>query len=166
MHINKIIFTFLSVIALGHFGLQARASVSFCNNALTFNIVDTKTWVEVTTVEGVKIEYKFEECNSSSVQNQVLLLLRFTNLTQDKLSLSWTTEIWRNNTCYNCHRLDNPEYTHTLVLNPGEIAQGSCDSKDNKSLYIFSSFVELSPGMTDQKLTDFKLNNLSVTIIK
>lgn len=123
-------------------------------------------WTEYTTFGEIKIDYKYEECNSSSVKNQILVLFRFTNLTSQKKNLSWTLEVYRNDECVNCSRIENPEYSHELTLEANEVVQGSCNSKENKALYVFGNFVKLSPGMSDQKLTGFKFINLQSSVVQ
>ena len=130
------------------------------------NIVRTDSWTEYTTFGGVKIEYKFQDCNSEKVKNQTLVLFKYTNETGKKLKLSWQLEVYRDGECYNCHRMDNPEYGHEIVLNPHETIAGDGTSFENDELYLFANFIKLSPGMSDQQLTNFKFINLHTEVVK
>ncbi len=124
-----------------------------------------KVWTEYQTFEGVKIEYKFTECTPDNGRAQILVLLRYTNTTQDKVELTWKSEKWRNNVCTNCNSTST-EHTRTLVLNPNEVIEGDGSSKRIKYNYIFGNFIKLVPGMNNQKLTDFKFQNISKKIIQ
>ncbi len=153
---------FIATISLGHNSL---ANSTFSPDDAE-KIAQNYTWTEYTTFGGIKIEYKFSECNSVNVKNQVLVLFRFSNLTTSKKSLSWTLKTYRDGDCSNCARLDNPEYSHELVLEPNQVVEGTCDSKANKALYVFGNFINLSPGMSETYLTNFKFINLNTTVVQ
>jgi len=119
-----------------------------------------KAWTEFKTFEGIKIEYKFKECTPDNGRAQNLVLFKYTNTTQDKVELSWKSEKWRNNICVNCNST-SVEHNRILVLDPNEVIESDGTSKRIKNRYIFGNFSKLVPGMTEQKLTDFKFQNLS-----
>jgi hypothetical protein len=119
-------------------------------------------WTEYTTVDGVKIEYKMKQCESDKMRPQNLVLFRYTNTTNQELTISWVTKVFRNGHCVNCNSLDSPEHAHTLTIPAGEVVEGDGASKENKEVYIFGNFINLIPGMTDQRLTDFELVDLTV----
>ena len=123
-----------------------------------------KTWTKHLTYEGVQIEYKYAPCSSDKVKNQVLVLFKFINTTSDKVVLSWNEERWVNDICTNCNNISSQENTQTITLNPQEILEGDCSTKEFKERYIFSNFIKLSPGMSKKRLTDFKFRNLSKKI--
>jgi hypothetical protein len=119
-------------------------------------------WTEYTTIDGVKIEYKMKECESDEMRAQNLLLFKFTNTTDQELTISWVTKEFRNGECWNCARLDNPESAHNVVLAPGETIEGDGTTKKNKEVYIFGNYIKQVPGMTEQTLTKFELLDLTV----
>lgn len=151
-----------SAILLLFFGLFYMTNGIGQSNGIQFS----KEWTEYSTVDGIKIEYKFQECNSNKVRNQVLVLFKFTNTTNTNKSISWVTKKWRDGNCSNCHRIDNPEYAHSLTIDANSSVEGDCQSKTNKALYIFSNFVKLSPGMSDSKLTNFELIDIQTQTLK
>ncbi|MEX1000474.1 MAG: hypothetical protein WDZ35_00010 [Crocinitomicaceae bacterium] len=128
-------------------------------------IAYSEDWKEYQQFDGIKVEYKFAECNNENVRNQVLVLFRFTNTTNEKRSISWMAKVWRNGKCVNADKVDDPEHNYSVTLSPGEVISGTTDSKANKSLYLFSNFIKLVPGMTNSKLTNFEFVNTSVTIL-
>ena len=127
---------------------------------------ESYNWKLFQNEKNLKIELRFEHCETIKVKNQVLTLFRFTNTSNERRTFTWASEVWRSGVCTNCNKLDNPEYFKTVTLNPGESIEGDCSSKENKSLYIFSHFVELYPGMNKQSLTGFHFVNLTSTIIQ
>lgn len=134
----------------------------FMSSALS-SFGQTSEWVEYTTVSGVTIEYKNAECNSGNFENQNLVLLRFTNSNSNAVTVDWFTEIHRNNTCRNCGAANNPENIHTISLEANETIAGDCgDETMIKNRYVFDHFIELVPGMSDTKLTQFELKNIHV----
>lgn len=148
--------------------LCAALSTSATANATTLNapIEISYEWTELFTRDGVKVEYKYQVCENATVSNQVLVLFRFTNTTNEIKSLSWSTKEFRNDICTNCHKIDRPEYERTVVLSPGEVLEGDGTSKLDNRVYIFSHFINLVPGMSDQKLTDFEFVNVNVQTLQ
>lgn len=119
-------------------------------------------WQTVLEQDGILIEYKVQECNNLNVRNQVLVLFRYTNTSNEIKTIKWSTKEFRDGECYNCERLDTPENMHSMTLSPGETIEGDGTSKMDKRVYLFSHFIELVPGMSDQRLTDFEFVQLNV----
>ncbi len=126
------------------------------------DIVLSEDWTEYTTLSGVKIEYRMKLCESETMRAQNLLLFRFTNTTDQEVTVSWRSKEFRNGECWNCANLYNEEYMQSLTLSAGQSIEGQGNSKEDKELYIFGNFVKLVPGMTDQSLTNFELVELTV----
>ena len=119
-------------------------------------------WTIYNTFDGVEVEYKYQECNSGAVKNQVLVLFRFSNNSPDHKTLSWTTKHYRAGECYNCANIDSHEYRHEISLSPGEIVEADGTSKEDDNIYLFSSFVNLAKGMPATKLTGFEFININI----
>lgn len=122
----------------------------------------SEDWTEYTTADGVKIEYKMTLCESEKMRAQNRLLFKFTNTTNQELTISWVTKEFRNGECWNCARLENSEYAHTLTLAPGQVLEADPTSVENNDLFIFGNFIKFVPGMTEQTLTNFEFVELSV----
>ena len=125
-------------------------------------------WTVYRELPAVKIEYKFEACDSHSdmgYNNTNVILLRFTNLTKNKIQVSWANELHFDGECVNCDKLEDPEYKNVLILKSKEVKEGDCFNRD-RTVTIAADFIKLYPGMSGTKLTDFSLANLEVTIIK
>ena len=129
------------------------------------DITPISTWTEYMSIEGVTVEYVFRECNSELVSNQTLVLFRYTNTTNQEVTLNWKLKTFRNNECSNCARLQNEEYSRSITLAPGEIFTGDCTSKIDKRGYVFSHFINKVPGMSDSKLTDFEFVDINVVTL-
>ena len=121
-----------------------------------------EAWTEYTTVNGVKIEYKMKQCQGEKMRAQNLLLFKFTNTTDQDLTISWVTQEFRNGECWNCERMYDGDFSHTMTIAAGETIEGDGTTKDNKEVYIFGNFIKLVPGMVDQTLTSFELVDLTV----
>jgi hypothetical protein len=121
-----------------------------------------KEWTEYTTIDGVKIEYKMKQCEGDKMRAQNLLLFKFTNTTDQELTISWVNQEFRNGECWNCERMYDGDFSHTLTLAAGETIEGDGTTKEVKQVYIFGNFIKLVPGMTEQSLTNFELVNLTV----
>ncbi|MDG1333906.1 MAG: hypothetical protein P8P74_16330 [Crocinitomicaceae bacterium] len=131
---------------------------------LTEGIEMPDEWTEYTTIDGVKIEYKMKQCggDDSKMRAQNLLLFKFTNTTDQELTISWVTQEFRNGECWNCEQMYDGDFNHTLTLAAGEVMEGDGTTKENKEVYIFGNFIKLIPGMLEQTLTNFELVDLTV----
>lgn len=125
-------------------------------------IVLSEDWTEYTTLNGVKIEYRMKQCEGENMRAQNLLLFKFTNTTNEELTVSWLSKEYRNGECWNCDRIENADFAHTLTLAPGEVLEGDGTSKDNKNVYVFGNYIKFVPGMLEQTLTDFEFAELTV----
>ena len=122
----------------------------------------SENWTEYTTIDGVKIEYKMKQCEGEKMRAQNLLLFKFTNTTDQELTISWVTKEFRNGECWNCDRMYEGDFSHSLTLVAGETIEGDGTSKDNKEVYVFGNFIKFVPGMLEQTLTNFELVDLTV----
>lgn len=119
-------------------------------------------WEIYETLDGVTIEYKMTLCEGENVRSQNNVLFRFTNATDREQTISWTTKVFRNGVCWNCERLDNPEYAREITLAPYQIIEGENGARYRDNFYIFGNFTHLVPGMTNQRLTSFELVDLNL----
>ena len=119
-------------------------------------------WTEYTTIDGVKIEYKMKRCEGEKMRAQNLLLFKFTNTTDQELTISWVTQEFRNGECWNCEKMYGGDYDHSLTLAAGETIEGDGTSTENKEVYVFGNFIKHVPGMLKQTLTNFELVDLTV----
>ena len=119
-------------------------------------------WELYTIFEDITVEYKYKECDSGSVKNQVLVLFKFTNTSDEHRALSWTVKHYRDGDCFNCANIDSHEYMHEIDLEPGQVIMGDGTSMADDNLYLFSSFIRLVKGMPTTKLTGFEFINVIV----
>ena len=151
---------------------EAARSFSKLSTDLESNLLDeiteTGEWTVYKEIPSVRIEYRFQECNSKEVMgyhNTNVVFFRFTNLTRKKIELTWISELYFNGECANCKNQDHPEYHRSLTLKPREVIEGNPDFRDD-NLSIPSNFIKKVEGMSDSKLTDFKFVNLEAKVIR
>lgn len=135
---------------------------SMAQETIHTSLVDLETthpenWENYLTTPNFTIDYRLESCDSNALSNQAVVLFRIANLSDRSQIISWNKQLWRNGACSNCHDLDSPEGVFKVNLLPHESIEGNCSSKDSKALYIFRNFIELTPGMSKQTLTGFRL---------
>ncbi len=135
-------------------------------DSVSYPIEVTNDWHIVSDTDGILIEYKVQECNNLHVKNQVLVLFRYTNTSTEIKTMTWATKEFRNGVCVNCDRLESSEMVHSLTLSPGEVLEGDGTSKMDKRVYLFSHFIDLVPGMSEQRLTNFELVNVVINTIQ
>ena len=146
-----ILLSLLFISALGCFSQQS----------IKEQIIESENiyWINYDTVDGIKIDYKFETCSRNN--NERWLVLRFTNLSLETKSITWNPIWYRDNDCVNCRNVEGREFNFTLTLDPKETVSGESCTADSR-LFLFSSFIEKHPGMDDKKLTSFQFINLII----
>jgi hypothetical protein len=142
--------------------LSNATTVSLFDPTYKIDVEPTEEWQEYTTIDDVRIEYKRKKCTPGTEREQNLILFRYTNLSNDVKTISWIVKMWRNDYCMNCNTTTNPEYAHSITLQPNEALEADGTSKTNKNIYIFDNFIKLVPGMQEQRLTNFELMDLNV----
>lgn len=140
----------------------AMSQSPFPSYAVTGGFELSDEWTEYISVEGIKIEYKMTQNESIEKRSQNLLLFKFSNTSDQALTLTWVTKEFRNGECSNCNRLDNPEYAHSKTFAPGQIFESDGSSHINNEMFIFGNFVKLVPGMTEQSLTGFEFVDIAI----
>ncbi len=139
-----------------------KASISVNSPMLMLVPEPSEEWQVYTTVNDVRIEFKRKTCTPIHDREQDLILFRYTNLSNEPKTISWSTKMWRNDVCVNCDRIENSENAFAINLAPYQVIEGDGSTKADKTVYIFDRFITLVPGMTDDRLTDFELINLIV----
>lgn len=160
---------FSLLVSMPNFG-NAKATYMTPNKSmLTTEVIRTNVWTSYATVDGIKIEYKFQDCDTKgldSFRNQTLVFLKFTNTTSNKLALTYQREVYMDNECANCNKIGSGEHTYTVKLDANQVIEGNCTTMTNHELFIFANFITLIDGMTETRLTDFKLINLKTSVWK
>lgn len=117
-------------------------------------------WHELTSDQGIIIDYKFQVCDQAGRQVGKYIL-KVENSTSIAKNVSFSTRQYQNGDCINCERIEREEYRTELTVDPNSIVEGVCGQNDRK-LEFFSHFIVMVPGMTGKHLTDLKITNLEV----
>ena len=123
---------------------------------------DVADWTIIEQINGVNISYKVEECNDAA--NGIykeLVFIQITNATSDKMKVSWSNDIWYDNTKAENRLLNySSENNVNLTLDAGETIAGSCIKRGGNNLVIHAKFL----NYTDKpQLTKIILNEITVT---
>lgn len=117
-------------------------------------------WILYVDNQDFLIEYKFTDCDPAKGFDFEGVLLKVTNLTTHKLSLSWHKILYYAGGCRTCDYPD--EYNYEISLDANESIEGDCASESGYNLKLFSKFIDQQYSQGD-KLTAFQLDKLIVT---
>ena len=160
---------FAMLVSLSN-AVSAKSIYMSPNVSLTANeIVRTDVWTEYMTVEGVKIEYRFADCEDSQhpyFRGQSVIFFQFTNLTSENIKMNWERESYYDNACTNCDKINSGEHSFAVDLKPKETISGDFDSFESTALYIFSNWIEATLGRTEITLTQFNFVNIQTKVWK
>jgi hypothetical protein len=147
---------------------ESKIDITRVRTTLYDQIARLTTWTIFKELSSVKIEYKFQECNSTVLggfKNLNMVFFKFTNRTSKNIEVSYMRELYFDGECSNCDKLDRDDNQFTVALGPNEVKEGNCDSQE-RGLSIPANFIKLVQGMSGTELTDFKLINLETKVIK
>ncbi len=120
--------------------------------------IDASSWTTYVETAKVKIEYIKVDCDPDSGMDYQGIMLRFTNLTNDEIDLTWHLDLFYDATCRTC---GFDEYDRTLTLTPNEVKEGDCNVKTNRTLDLFVKFTDAAYSK-GAELTSFALTNMTV----
>lgn len=119
----------------------------------------SEEWEEYYSDKKIKIEYNYIICDFSSTASQELIVFKFTNLSEENITLNYITKIWMNNTEVNTEQnLD--EFRKTIRLEGNEIITTNCENKWNE-YNLFSAFIDNETKERYAYLTKFVFHNLT-----
>ena len=151
-----IIISFFSSLFCPTFSQDKMISI----NSLGKQTVYSDVWTNLVTNTGFKIDYKLSKCDPEIGFDQELILLKISNLSSEKATISWHSILYYNGICKTCDYPD--EYTFSVVMNPDEVVEGICGIYENSSLQIFSKFLD-DRYTGGSRLSDFRLKDCKIT---
>lgn len=117
----------------------------------------TDTWTVFHETADFKIEVKRSDCHfPQDGLHQQWALLRYTNKTNQGITLHFQEELFYNEICKTCKI---QEYAYQLALAPQQVLEASCDLATPKTQKVFIRFLDL-PNPT--QLTAFRFSKLTV----
>ena len=97
---------------------------------------------------------------SSTTTSTEIVILRFTNLSEEKITLNYETEIWHDSIKINTEQ-NADEFRKTINLNSNQIITTNCDNQWNEHA-IFSAFIHNKTSEKYASLTKFELTNITI----
>ncbi|MCB0410267.1 MAG: hypothetical protein KDD29_08610, partial [Flavobacteriales bacterium] len=88
-----------------------------------------QTWEIIASDEDYKIEKQHIVCRSNQGFEYDYIVLRFTNLTSQNVSLSFNFEEWYNDVCKSCQEGTDESRIRSVQLAPNEVLEGDCNSR-------------------------------------
>ena len=130
-------------------------SILFVNTVFS----QSDNWEEYYSDNQIKIEYNYMICDFSSTANQELIVFRFTNLSENNITLNYETQIWYDGKEINTEH-NSDEFRKTINLENNEIITTNCENQW-KEYAIFSAFVHNETNERYVSLTKFELTNIT-----
>ena len=107
----------------------------------------------------IKIEYNYMICDFSSTASKEIIVFKFTNLSEEKITLNYETEIWNDSIKINTEQ-NADEFRKTINLNSNQIITTNCENQWNEHA-IFSAFIHNETSERYVSLTKFELTNIT-----
>ncbi|MBL4578183.1 MAG: hypothetical protein JKY18_00655 [Flavobacteriales bacterium] len=130
---------------------------------LCTSVCNAGNWELYTELDGIRIEYKYADCDLERGYDQQWVLLKITNTSVDTKLVEWKSNLWYNGECKTCD-VNTGEYHRTVSVDPGKTLEGTCSIYGNESLNVFVKFIDIRYQNDNREvLTKFELDNLSIT---
>jgi hypothetical protein len=140
------------ILSLGIFLIS---SASF-SQEMSVRVVSVE-WQPLTSTDFVDVSYRYGEClNPSQGVDKQEVYLKFTNKTNEKLSIVWENELHYGKRCINCDGL-NDEMRFEIALEPKSSINGECGKNGNSKLRFMAKFLNIDSSTV---LTEFKVKNI------
>ena len=130
-------------------------SILFVNSLFSHS----NNWELYYSDNDIKIEYNYMICEFSSTASQEIVIFRFTNLSENKITLNYETLIWHDGIEINTEQ-NSDEFRKSINLNNNEIITTNCENKW-KEYSVFSAFVHNETKEKYISLTKFELINIT-----
>ena len=130
-------------------------SILFVNTVFS----QSDNWEEYYSDNQIKIEYNYMICDFSSTASQEIVVFRFTNLSENNITLNYETQIWYDGKEINTEH-NSDEFRKTINLDNNEIITTNCENQW-KEYSIFSAFVHNETNEKYVSLTKFELTNIT-----
>ncbi len=111
--------------------------------------------------DKIKIEYNYMICDFSSTASKEMIIFRFTNLSEEEITLNYETEIWNDSIKINTEQNED-EFRKTINLKSKQIITTNCENQW-KEYAIFSAFVHNETSEKYVSLTKFELTNINIS---
>ena len=156
----------VTVVILTHCTMRAFRNIlpALLIALLLLNLeVNADKWQLYSEHMGIRIEYKYADCDLERGFDQEWVLLKITNYTKKKKTIAWKSNLWFNERCKTCD-VKGQEYQRSFTLDGGKSLKGTCSVSSVRGLTIFVKFIDDGyKGANPQALTKFELVNIKVT---
>ena len=132
-------------------------SILFANSLFS----QSNNWELYYDDDEIKIEYNYMICDFSSTASKEMIIFRFTNLSEEEITLNYETEIWYDSVKINTEQ-NADEFRKTINLNSKQIITINCENQW-KEHAIFSAFVHNETSEKYVSLTKFELTNITIS---
>ncbi len=130
-------------------------SILFVNSLFS----QSNNWELYYSDNEIMIEYNYMICNFSSTASQEMVIFRFTNLSENKITINYETQIWQDDKEINTEQ-NTDEFRKTINLDNNEIITINCENIW-KEYSIFSAFIHNETREKYISLTKFELINIT-----
>ena len=130
-------------------------SILFVNSLFS----QSNNWELYYSDNDIKIEYNYIICDFSSTASQEIVVFRFSNLSENKITINYETQIWHDDKEINTEQ-NTDEFRKTINLDNNEIITINCENIW-KEYSIFSAFIHNETREKHISLTKFELINIT-----
>ena len=122
---------------------------------------NSTTWQLYFENDTVKIEYTYQNCDFSSTSSQEIIILKFTNLSEETITLNYETKIWHHDKEITVSK-NSEEFRKNIKLNENQTITTNCDNQWREHT-IFSAFIDNTTNEKYVSLTKFELINITIS---
>ena len=130
----------------------------------SISIASEGKWKVLYEDDKLMIESKNVNCDYIDAYDQKYIFLKFSNLAEKNIIVSYYTKLWYNDECINCEN-KKPEFHKKFKIKEKEFIESDCYEKQNQSkIFVkFSLPLDQMPGIDKAyELTNFEITNIKI----
>lgn len=120
-------------------------------------------WTTLKEEKGIKISYKYADCDFSNAPDAQWILLRFESTYAQDVLVEYSQFKWYNGVCGLCQDDPNSEARKEVKIPANSKREGYCDAECDRALRVFVKFTEFQ---TPDILTKFEIEGIVVTVLE
>ena len=138
------------------FFFAAVANMSSAQSHSTTELFDD--WKPLAEKENISFEYKVVVCDFNAGYDEIRVILRVNNNSNQNVHIQWDTERFVNGECYNC---DNVSESHRILkVNANETLTGECSRRTMRELQYYVKFKDRD---VRDAMSHIEIKNIIVT---
>lgn len=125
---------------------------------LTFSLFAQQKTGVLAETDFVRIEANEQVCKSMQGFDYLFQALKFTNLTNDDIIITYNFEVWHEDICQTCG--GDHGSIRSMEIAANSVVEATCKEMYNQSIMVLDHSLTVDPAAPKVKLTEIVINKV------